>query len=357
MAALRAIVAVTGLVAFLCVPSRPVQALGLFEFAVIGLSWAYSARIRKSFSAERTVRALRVPRNDRLELVILATNRSRLPLYSCFFADAAGMLSVGADDARWLLSIPPRSTVALRYAVVGSARGDFEVGPMRFRGGDPLALFPFETEILDRAAVLVLPARIDLPLILDSGVPQGSVTVRDPRYEDVTLYRSIRDYRAGDELKRVNWKATARFGTLCTNEYLDSLNCPIMVFCDLSAGRYPLKLRRDLAERAIETAAALVTVAARTRQDCGLASTGTGRPFLRVGASRTDAIIDALARVDIEPERAESAALDGELFARALTSLAPGGRFFYVGPADPASLAGEGRAFRRVSEYVHEYRS
>ncbi len=354
MAAFRVAVAMAGLVAFLCVPFAPVQWLGIFEFTVIALSWAWSARVRAGFTAERTVSELRVPRNDRLELVILATNKSRLPLYSFFFADTGGMLSVGADDARWLLTLPPRTTVPLRYSVVGSSRGDFEVGPMRFRGGDPLGLFPFEAVIEDRARVLVLPARVGIELAFDRGIPQGEVPLRDPRYEDVTLYRSIRDYRDGDELKRVNWKVTARLGRLCTNEYLDSLNSPVMVFCDLSAARYPLKLRRDVAERAIETAAALVSVAMARRQECGMASTGEGKPFFRTGVSRGQSILDALARTDLVPEREGSEDGDRELFARALTSLRNGGRFFYVGPGDPADLAGGSARFRRVSEYVHE---
>lgn len=350
------VLAAVGLIAYLVVPYRPVQAWGLFQFIIVFASWLWSRRLRESFAAERTVRELRVPRNDRLELVILATNRSRLPLYSVYFADSSGMLSVGADDARWLVTIPPRATVPLRYSIAGSARGEYEVGPFRLRGSDPLALFPFETRIDDRARVLVLPARIDVPIALDSGVPQGAITLRDRRYEDVTLYRSIRDYRSGDELKRINWKVTARLGRLCTNEYLDSLNCPLMIFCDLAASRYPLRLRRDIAERAIETAAAIVSLAAAHGQECGFASSGSGKPYVKVGSSRAAAIIDTLARIDLAQGGDEDASADRELFARARASLAPGGRLLLVGPADPAEIAGAGVAFSRLSELLHETR-
>lgn len=355
MSPFRALAAFGGLAAFLFIPFAPLRALGLFEFATAALAWGYSLRARSAFSASRTVNALRVPRNDRLELVILAENKGRLPLYSCFFSDTPGMLSVGADDARWLLTMPPRTTVALRYSIAGSSRGDFGVGPFRFRGGDPLGLFPFELILKDTASVLVLPARIDFPLPFDRGIPQGAIAVRDRRYEDVTLYRSIRDYRGGDELKRVNWKATARLGRLCTNEYLDSLNGPVMLFCDLCARRYPLKLRRDTAERVIETAAALAAAAAAKRQECGLAAAGTLRPFFKAGASRGDAIIDTLARIDLAVEKEGDREADAELFQRALASVPAGGRFYYVGPVPPSELA-EGRVFEKTAEYVYEYR-
>ncbi len=355
MGVMRGFAAFAGLACFLFATNGPLRALGMFEFAVTALCWAYSRHCQASFTARRTVSSLRVPRNDRLELVILASNRSRLPLYSCFFGDTPGMLSVGADDARWLLTLPPESTVALRYTIAGSSRGDFGIGPFRFRGGDPLGLFPFDTRIDDRAEVLVLPARIDVDLRFDRGVPQGEIAARDLRYEDVTLCRSIRDYRAGDELKRINWKATARLGRLYTNEYLNTLNGPLMVFCDLSAGRYPLRLRRDQAERVIETAAALVNLAAEKRQECGFASTGTGRPFLKSGSAKAPTVLDCLARMDMAAERDGDTEIDRAFLARAIASTPVGGRCLYVGPDRPDILA-EGRVFEKAAEYVYEYK-
>lgn len=352
---LRGAAACAGLIVFLFTPAPPLRALGLFEFLITALGWAWSRHNLKSFSARRTVSSLRVPRNDRLELVILAANRSRLPIHSCFFADTPGMLSVGADDARWLFTLPSDSTTALRYTIAGSTRGDFEIGPFRYRGSDPLGLFPFEVLVDDRAKVLVLPARIGLELPLDRGVPQGEIAARDPQYEDVTLTRSIRDYRSGDELKRVNWKATARLGRLCTNEYQNTLNGPLMIFCDLSAGRYPLKLRRDTAERVIETAAALVNLGAAKRQECGFASTGTERPFLKSGTANAQTVLDCLARLDLAAESEGGGEEDRAFFARAMAATPVGGRFFYLGPEMPDVLA-EGRVFVKAAEYVYEYR-
>lgn len=354
------LLAAVALIAFLVSPSRPIQSAALFYLLLVGLSWLWSRHLRESLTVERTVSRLRVPRNERLELVILARNRSRLPIYSCLLSDFPGSLAAGADDGRWLLSIPPRSSVTLRYTVIGSSRGEYEVGPLRFRGSDPLCFFPFETVLERRASVMVLPARRESPLTLKEGIPQGSVTLRDPRYEDVTLFRSIRDYQNGDELRRINWKAAARLGKLYTNEFLDSLNCPVMVFCDLRSGAYPVRLRRDQAERVIETAAAAVRAAAQRGQECGFASTGEGQPFIHPGASRLDTILDELARIDLSPGGIEgdsqALASDRETFARARSVLRSGGRLLYAGPRDPAILAGEWMRFRELGESLYEHR-
>ena len=62
------------LIVFLVSPSRPVQSAALFYCALVGLSWLWSRYLRRSVTVERTVSRLRVPRNERLELVILARN-------------------------------------------------------------------------------------------------------------------------------------------------------------------------------------------------------------------------------------------------------------------------------------------
>jgi Uncharacterized conserved protein (some members contain a von Willebrand factor type A (vWA) domain) len=353
---------------YLFFPGKAMQFVLALLLATGILSFLWSLALRRGLSAERTVRDLRVARFDSLELVVILENRSRLPAPACYLADTPGLLSNAADDGRWIVTLAPRERTVLRYTVAASERGEYGVGPLRIASGDPLGLFPFTKEIGDWSTVLVRPARVDLDLAFDSGLPQGSITIRNPLYEDVTLYRSVRDYRGGDELKRINWKSSARFGKLFTNEYQDSLSCPVFVFLDLEAEHYPLHLRHSIGERAIALAAGLVLRADRQRQRCGFASTGTVpetadatgpavgdaretvHPFVAAGDSLSEGILDILARIALSAEVRDP----GDLLARSLADLASGSRFFYVSPAAPDGIAGQGRIFRPHSEYIHE---
>ena len=78
----------------------------------------------------------------------------------------------------------------------------------------------------------------------------------------------------GDELKRVNWKASARMGTLYAMEYVPTIYFPVMVALNLSASSYPVNERSILAERAIETAASLIFFYVGLKQEVGLVTTG-----------------------------------------------------------------------------------
>lgn len=388
---------ITLLVAFLFFPGKAVRFVAAFILIAEGASFAYSKILQDGLTAARIVREMRVARHDRLELLVTFENGSFLPAPSCYVCDTPGPLSVSADDGRWLLALGAKSRTTLRYTVIGNERGEYSVGPLRVAASDPLGLFPFEKTIEDRCTILVRPARVNCALSLDSGIPQGTVTVRDPRFEDVTLYRSVRDYASGDELKRINWKSSARFGKLFTNEYQDTLSCPVFVFLDLAAENYPIHLRYTLVESLVETAAAIVERASFLRQQCGFASTGilpgdqvradaehvtgdapqdnasfkadapgqkgapdpngalipqgvSAGPFVRVGAGQDRCILDILAKIAC----AEGKTGDGGLLSRA-RSLAPTGcRFFYVGPKPPEGGGGRFSAFRRLSEYVHE---
>ena len=150
------------------------------------------------------------------------------------------------------------------------------------------------------------------------------------------MYRSIRDYEKGDELKRINWKASARFGKLYTNQYEDSFNCPVFVFLNLSDSSYGLKLKWDVAEAAIEYAAAIVSKVGTLNQSCGFATTGitenftetTSSPFLLPRGNQWNCILDLLSEIQLS----NISLFESGLLQRAIKALPSGGKFYYIGP-------------------------
>jgi hypothetical protein len=115
------------------------------------------------------------------------------------------------------------------------------------------------------------------------GIPLGKLSSQNPLYEDLTRRRSLREYRRGDEPRRINWKASIRnFAAagegglpggpppLLVNEYEAAISCPLVVFLNLDPYEYALPKRELWFERAIEAAAALCLLASRDRQDLGI---------------------------------------------------------------------------------------
>jgi uncharacterized protein (DUF58 family) len=94
--------------------------------------------------------------------------------------------------------------------------------------------------------------------------------VDNPIYEDITRYRSLRDYLPGDTLRRVNWKASAKTGKLFVTDYLPLLHAPVLILLNLRTQDYPLRYRYHRIERAATLAASLVIHFLALRQEIGL---------------------------------------------------------------------------------------
>lgn len=341
---------------YLFVPDRAVQFLAMLGLVTLPVSYIWSRLSSRALRVSRTVHELRVARGELLELVLIIENRSLIPLSFCAVSDTPGVLSIVAESGRFLISLRPREVQTLRYTVTGIRRGAFRVGPIRLSGSDPLCLYPFHRIISDEVSVLVRPARIQLTPSIIRGLPQGNITVRNPLYEDTSVYRSIRNYRAGDELRRINWKASARLGDLFTNEYLDTLSCPVLIFLDLQPASCPVRPRYEKYEAAIETAAALVTHLATLRQFTGFASTGyvgdsPTHPFITCADNQSDAILDILAA--IKPATTDTPET-ADFFLRARSVVPSGGRLYVVTPLLSPALKEMPIMFKPIEETVYE---
>jgi uncharacterized protein (DUF58 family) len=101
------------------------------------------------------------------------------------------------------------------YQVRSDVRGHFEIGPMTLRVADPFGLVELRRTFPGTATLVVTPRTVPLPRITLGGGWSGSGEHRPQAFaagsaEDV----SVREYRRGDELRRVHWRSSARVGEL-----------------------------------------------------------------------------------------------------------------------------------------------
>ncbi len=101
------------------------------------------------------------------------------------------------------------------YQVRSDVRGRFEIGPMSVRVSDPFGLVELGRSFHSTATLTVTPRTVPLPPIPLGGAWTGSGDNRPRAFaigsaEDVT----VREYRRGDDLRRVHWRSSARVGEL-----------------------------------------------------------------------------------------------------------------------------------------------
>jgi uncharacterized protein (DUF58 family) len=188
--------------------------LAVFVLALPLLSAAAVARERFRLSARRTVTPARVPRGGTADVLLEITNSDSRP----------GGVWVLTEPLPADLGHAPRFVVerlaggaaaALHYQVRGCRRGRHVLGPLRLRLVDPFGLVERSAVGTDTASLVVVPRVRPLgpggPAGGQGGGGEGARRTIAVHGEDDV---STRQYRHGDDLRKVHWRATARAGEL-----------------------------------------------------------------------------------------------------------------------------------------------
>jgi uncharacterized protein (DUF58 family) len=319
---------------FLVVPHLLAQAV-LLAYLLISLFCFINSRLQRwGARAQRNFTLRRVYRSDEIAVTVSVINRSPVTLHHLLVADRRGEMYVHGETVG-LFSVKPRKKAELSYRVYSDRRGVFHLGPFRLSGTDPLGMFPWEKEDTAKARIIVYPRIFSLSFVHKHGLPAGTISSHDPAYEDVTSFRNIREYRPGDDLRRVNWKVSARLAGLYTMQYSPSLRFSALILLNLAEEDYPLRYRHALVENSIEVAASLLIMCLTLRQETGLLCDGHVEKerriiFFPISAHRGRAVhvLETLARIRPVPRKKHAVA---DVFSPHV-QLPASARVFYVGP-------------------------
>jgi uncharacterized protein (DUF58 family) len=193
---------------------RPLVQLAVFTVALPFLSALTVARQRFRVSARRTVTPARVPRGDTAEVVLeIANADTRTGGLWMLTEQLPGDL--GTSPSFVVERLAPGARTSLRYQVHGHRRGRHALGPLRLRLVDPFGLVERSAVGADSAPLIVVPRVRPLaaggPAGGQGGGGEGSRRSIAVHGEDDV---STREYRHGDDLRKVHWRATARTGEL-----------------------------------------------------------------------------------------------------------------------------------------------
>ncbi|MGY4646130.1 DUF58 domain-containing protein [Cellulomonas sp. URHB0016] len=296
-------------------------ALLLVVGAAIGVGMLDPGRGRHRLSIMRSTTPNPVHAGDeaRVEVVITAADQAaRVRLAGLRFAEqAATELSAG----RPLRARVTRSSqrVAVSYTVQAARRGRWPLGPLVVTRTDPFGVARTSATLGDPAEVVVWPAVVPLPTPSDVlvGEPDRvALGARTPSTDDA----SLRDYREGDDLRRVHWSSSARRGALMVRSDERAGMRPVSVLLDLPARPAALEWTISLASSmalAMLDAGHPVRMVGGSASQAGTGSAGrssVGFVHARTGPSVRAALLDRT--VDLELPRSVEQA-DAELVAAA----------------------------------------
>jgi uncharacterized protein (DUF58 family) len=255
------------------------------------------ATVVSGWLSERTLRGLRIARvlptgarvGRPVPVRYRVTNRKRrLASFAVELSETE--LPLGAFLGR----IPAGSTVDAQGQVSFDRRGVYRLATMTLATEFPFGLFRKERDVTLPGEFVVWP-RTDRP-VPDTGLGGGRNAPDNPTSPRASAgprgeFRSLREYRPGDDARDIHWRTSARFRRPVVREYEEDAGEPVWVVLDVSVPP------SERAEVSLEMAASMCARAAEERRPFALAAgpfeveTGTGDGHL-------ERALDALARVE-----------------------------------------------------------
>lgn len=161
----------------------------------------------------------------------------------------------------------------------------------------------------------------------DSHAPNGGILRRRRRGEG-TEFHQLREYRNGDSMRSIDWKATARMGKPISREYQEERDQQVVILLD--GGRRMLARDGQLShfDHVLEAVLSLAWVAQKQGDAVGLLSFGSDARWIspkkgRTGIDRLIAGVYDLQPTDAAPDYLDAAQdLMGRLHRRAFIILA-----------------------------------
>lgn len=188
--------------------------IGVLLVALPLLTALWMGRSRFRLALTRTVSPQLVTAGQPAQVTLTLTNEARTPTGSLLLEDQVPYV-LGSRPRFVLEGIGHGWRRHASYQVRSDVRGVFRVGPMSVRVSDPFGLVEIGRTFRSSVPLTVTPRTVALPSIPLGGAWTGSGDNRPRAFasgsaEDVT----VREYRRGDDLRRVHWRSSARVGEL-----------------------------------------------------------------------------------------------------------------------------------------------
>jgi len=178
------------------------------------LAAAYVGRSRYKLACTRSLEPGRAPVGSSARVILRLQNLSRLPTGTLLLEDKLPY-ALGSRPRVVLERLGAHQASSVAYTVRADVRGRYPIGPLVIRLTDPFGLCELTRSFPSIDRLTVIPQVFPLPTVRLGGEYAGT---GDSRARSVAVHgeddAATREYRRGDDLRRVHWRSTARTGEL-----------------------------------------------------------------------------------------------------------------------------------------------
>ena len=267
--------------------------------AIVGSAFFLAPR-RLRLSATREGLFPRAQQGDRLEVAIKVVAEKSL---SSFYLEEKVPERLGTSLRVPVARVTPGSEFSYSYGLQCARRGVFTIGPLVAITQDPLGATQRENVLAEEFELVVHPriTRVsDRPLTRLYEDPPIRPPVSRPWPSGMEFY-GMREFRPGDDLRRVVWRATARTGKIMVSEAEQGITDHITLVLDTDRGSHTRD--GDISETFEQAVSACASLGVRHLAEgyevrCEANAGPLSRPIR--GANRSVPFLDVMSRVELD---------------------------------------------------------
>ncbi len=198
------------LLAAVATSQKDLLRVAILLFALPLVSALVVARTRYRLSSRRRLGSGRTAAGQDTAVTLRLDNVSRLPTGLLLVEDKVPYV-LGSRPRFVLDRVEPRGRREVTYSVRSDVRGRYSLGPLTIRLTDPFGMCELQRSFSSRDTLVVTPPVTPLPAVALAGEWTGSGesqarSLASAGEDDA----GVREYRQGDDLRRVHWRSTAR---------------------------------------------------------------------------------------------------------------------------------------------------
>jgi uncharacterized protein (DUF58 family) len=174
---------------------------------------------------------------------------------------------------RDVFSVLGKQKITREIPVKCTKRGRYQLSDADITSYDLLYKRHYSQSIETQAQIYVYPKNTDVSDVMTLCERMlGNLQCAKRLYEDPFSFRTIRNYTTDDPMKTINWKASAKTGSLMVNTFDSVQSQKAMIFLDVEDGG--ILKQEDLVEESISIAATIIRKLSRQSTEVGFIYNG-----------------------------------------------------------------------------------
>ena len=251
---------------------------------LLAVSWAWVRYQGPRVDLRRELRTNWAQVGDELEEYWELYNAGALPV---LWAEVSDTSTVPGYNARRVAAATPGGFEHWITSAVCRRRGRYRIGPLVLEMSDPLGLFRYRRVDATTREMIIYPPLVQLPgLDRPRGQRGGVARASLLNILPTTMVGGLRDYRPGDPLSYIHWRAVAHTGKLIVKEFDQEIAGAVWIVLDLARAVQSGSGDEATEELGVVLACSLANAMLAEGRTVGLLAHGAERRIVRPARGR-----------------------------------------------------------------------